>query len=136
LKIYCQNTEHGLVPLYPSDLEEKKKLKKNQVYSCEITFERNYEFHKKFFALCKIGCENSKNVEMPLDAYRRYATIKAGYGEIYHTPKGLFVDAKSIKFASMTQEEFEKVYSDVLNFIIKDTKAEKEFIENELINFM
>ena len=86
-------------------------------------------------ALCKIGCENSQNVEMPFDTYRKYATIKAGYANIYSTPKGKFVEAQSIAFGSMKQEEFEKVYSDVLDFIIKDTGAEREFVEDNLINF-
>ena len=123
------------MPLYPSDLEEKKHLKLGKVYSCEFHFERNYEMHKKFFALLKIGCENSQHVEMPLDTYRKYAIIKAGYGIPYKTPKGIFVDAESISFASMTQEKFEKAYSDVLDFIIKDTGADREFIEDNLINF-
>ena len=123
------------MPLYPADLEEKKKLKLEKVYSCEIHFERSYMFHKKFMALCKIGCENSQNVEMPFDTYRKYATIKAGYANIYSTPKGKFVEAQSIAFGSMKQEEFEKVYSDVLDFIIKDTGAEREFVEDNLINF-
>ena len=136
MKFFAQNTERGLIPLYPSDLEEKKRLKLNKVYSCEIKFERNYEMHKKFFALCKIGCENSQNVEMPLETYRKYAIIKAGYSVRYSTPKGIFVDAESISFGSMTQEKFEKVYSDVLDFIIKDTGAEREFIEQELLSFM
>jgi len=135
-KIYCQNTEAGLIPLYDSDLQEKKKLKIGKTYACEIRFERNYELLKKFMALIKLGQENSKNVEMPFDAYRNYATIKAGYSNVYQTPKGVFVEAQSIAFASMTEEKFEKVYSDVLDFIIKDTEADAEFIQDNLINFM
>ena len=135
MKFFCQNTEAGLIPLYPSDLDEKKKLKKNKVYSCEIKFERNYEFLKKFMALIRVGCENSKAVEMPFKAYRNYATIKSGYAKIYNTPKGTFVEAESISFGSMNEEDFEKVYNDVLNFIIKDTQADKDFIEDNLINF-
>lgn len=135
MKLFCQNTERGLVPLYPSDLEEKKKLKLGKVYSCTIQKERNYKFLKKFMALCKIGCENSKTVRMPFDSYRRYATIKAGYFITYSTPKGVFVDAESISFANMDEDKFEKVYSDVLDFIIKDTGADREFIEDNLINF-
>ncbi len=133
--MFCQNTERGLVPLYPSDLEEKKRLKLNKVYSCNINEERNYEFHKKFMALCKIGCENSKNVEMPFDTYRKYATIKAGYFKQYVTPKGVYVEAESISFSSMPQDKFEKLYSDVLDFIIKDIGADRETIEEQLINF-
>lgn len=136
MKLFVKNTGRGLIPLYPSDLEEKKKLRLDKVYSCEIKLERNYQFHKKFFALCKYGCENSKNVEMPLDTYRKYAIIKAGFGVVYITPKGKFVDAESISFSSMAEDKFREVYSKVLDFIIKDTEATKEEIEENLINFM
>ena len=136
MKLFLQNKDDYLVPLYPSDYEEKKKLKKDRVYSCEIKYERNYEFHKKFFALCKIGCEYSKTVEMPFDAFREYITIKAGYAEIYLTPKGKFVRAKSISFAKMEQEEFEMLYSRVLDKIILDTDFNKQEIEKNLLSFM
>lgn len=135
-KIYCQNTERGLVPLYPSDWEEKKHLKLGRVYSCDVVDEeRSYPFLKKFMALCRIGCDNSKRVVMPFKAYRNYVTIKAGYADIYKTPKGIFVQAKSIAFANMKQKEFEEVYSRVLDVVIKDTGADREFIEDNLINF-
>lgn len=136
MKIYCKNTEQGLIPLYDSDLEEKKKLKIGEVYSFEYKKERNYQFHKKFMALCKLGSENSKNVEMPFDAYRKYVTIKAGYFNLYHTPKGAFVEAKSISFGSMDETEFAELYNKVLGFIAEDIQADKHTIENELISFM
>ena len=87
-------------------------------------------------ALCRIGCENSKQVEMPFKAYRNYVTIKAGYADIYKTPKGIFVQAKSVAFANMKQKEFEELYSRVLDVVIKDTGADREFIENNLLSFM
>ena len=135
MKLLVTNTEKGLLPKYDSDFEEKKRLKIGEDFWCDIKRARNYEFHKKFFALMKIGCENSKNVTMPLDAYRKYATIKAGYFKTYKTPKGLFVEAESISFDSMSQDEFEKLYSAVLDFIIQDTEATKEDIESNLISF-
>ncbi len=138
MKFFVQNTGTGLIPLYPSDLDEKKRLKIGKVYCGDFAEwkERNYNFLKKFMALIKIGCENSKNVEMPFDTYRNYATIKAGYAKIHQTPKGTFVEAESISFKNMSEEKFEKVYSDVLDFIIKDTGADKETLENELGSFL
>ncbi len=137
MKFFCQNTEAGLIPLYPSDLDEKKKLKIGEVYCGDFAKwqERNYMFLKKFMALIRIGCDNSKTVEMPFDTYRNYVTIKAGYAKTYKTRKGVFVEAESISFKNMGEEKFEKVYNDVLNFIIKDTQADKDFIEDNLINF-
>lgn len=136
MEFYGINKEIGIVPLYESDLEEKKKLKLNKVYKFKAENPRNYEFLKKFMALIRTGQENSKNVDMPFKAYRRYATIKAGFGEVYKTPKGLFVDAKSIAFDKMEEDEFQDVYNKVLDFILLDIGADKKTIENELIGFM
>ena len=134
--IYGLNTETGIVPLYPSDLDEKKRLKLGKVYKFKVDNPRNYEFLKKFMALIRFGQEHSKRVEMPFNTYRKYATIKAGFGEVYQTPKGVFVDAKSIAFDKMQEEEFQEVYSRVLDFIILDTEADEQTIKQELINFM
>lgn len=136
MDIYLLNTTSGLKPLYDDDYDEKKKLKIGETYKAKIVRPRNIKFHKKAMALYKIGCENSKNVEMPFDSYRRYATIKAGYAKVYVTPKGTYVEAESISFENMDEDKFQKVYNDVLNFIILDTKADREMIEHQLISFM
>jgi hypothetical protein len=136
MKLYLQNTQMGLIPLYDSDYDEKKKLKIDEVYLCEIKKARNYQFLKKFMALIRIGCDNSKTVDMPFDAYREYITIKAGFFEMYVTPKGKFVRAKSIAFENMEEEMFADVYNKVLDQIIIDTGATKEDIEKNLLSFM
>ena len=136
MDIYLLNTAHGLVPLYDDDFEEKKKLKIGETYKSKIVRPRNIFFHKKTMALFKIGCDNSKSVTMPFNSYRKYATIKAGYANVYQTPKGLFVEAESLAFDSMDEDRFQDVYNHVLTFIILDTGADKEFIEQHLLSFM
>jgi hypothetical protein len=135
MKILLRNTDKGLIPEYPSDFDEKKKLKLGEIYSAEIRRERNYQFHKKFMALCKLGSENSKNVEMPFDAYRKYITMKAGYFKTYKTPKGVMIEPESISFGDMDEDKFNEVYHRVLEIIIEDIQATKHEIETELINF-
>jgi len=135
MRIFCKNLLEGLVPLFSSDSDEKKKLKLDEIYEVEIKVARNYQFHKKFMALCKLGCMNSQNVEMPFNAYRKYVTCKAGFFEAYHTPKGVFVVAESIAFGNMDNTRFEEVYSRVLDVIIADIDATKEEIEKELLSF-
>lgn len=135
MELYCKNTITGLIPLYPSDFDQKRKLKLGADYKVEITNPRNLGFHKKFMALINIGCENSK-LQMPFDTYRRFMTIKAGYFKAYQTPKGIYYEAMSISFASMPQDEFEEVYSRVLDKIIEDIGATSEEIEKQLIEFM
>jgi len=136
MNIYLLNTVNGLIPLYGDDFDEKRKLKIGEEYKATIVRPRNIKFHKKAMALFKIGCENSKNVDMPFDSYRKYATIKAGYSKIFHTGKGVYVEAESLAFDSMDQDRFQKVYNDVLNFIIKDIGGDKETIEQELVGFL
>ena len=134
--LYLLNTASGLKPLYDDDFEEKKKLKLGETYRSTIVRPRNLQFHKKAMALFKIGCDNSKSVTMPFDSYRKYATIKSGYANVYQTPKGLFVEAESLSFDNMDESRFQEVYNNVLIFVIKDTGAEKEFIEQHLMSFM
>ena len=61
--------------------------------------------------------------------------MKAGFYRVVETPKGSFALPESISFGNMDDTKFEKVYEAVLEQIILDTKADREFIEQELINF-
>jgi len=129
MKILLKKTNNTLMPVYDSDKESFDKIPADELVWAEIKKARNYEFHKKFFALCKLGWLNSKHVEMPFDAYRKYATMKAGFYETYKTPKGIMIEAKSIAFDKMTEEEFKEVYNRVFDFIVEDTEATKEATE-------
>lgn len=135
MKILLQNTISGLVPLYPSDYNEKRKLRLGETYEAEIKQPRNYEFLKKFMALINVGVENSK-LDMPAETYRKYMTIKAGFFNAYQTPKGIYYEAMSLSFSSMDEATFQDVYSRVLDKIIEDIGCTKPEIEAQLINFM
>ena len=135
MKLYVKNTLQGLTPLYPADYDEKKKLKIGKEYEVEIRHPRNYMFHKKYFALLNIGWQNTE-VNMPFDTYRRWVTMRAGYYDIYETPKGKLYEAQSISFGNMDQIKFEEVYSRVLDVIISDLGITAEDVENEIMSFM
>ena len=47
----------GLVPINDASYDEKKKLKIGQVYEVTIKLVRNYDFHKKYFALINCAWE-------------------------------------------------------------------------------
>lgn len=134
MKLLCRNTITGLVPLYPHDFDEKRKLKLGQDYEVEVRNPRNIGFHRKFFALLNTGHENTK-MNLPFEIYREYVIMKAGFVEIYDTGKGLLYRPKSIAFASMSQDQFEDVYSRVLNVIIADVGCTSEELESQLMSF-
>ena len=75
-------------------------------------------------------------MELPFDVYRRYVVMKAGYFKTYDTPKGSIYEAESISFANKSQDEFEEIYSRVLDVIIKDIGSTSEEIQRALIDFM
>ena len=135
MKLLLRNTLSGLMPLYPSDFDEKRKLKLGQDYEAEIKNPRNVGFHRKFFALVNLGHENT-SIDMPFETYRKYLIMKAGYFKTYQTPKGTFYEPDSISFGSMSQDQFEEVYSRVLDKVIEDIGVTKQDIETQLINFM
>jgi len=134
MELFLKNTLAGLIPLYPSDLEEKKKLKLGNTYKGILTNPRNVGFHKKFFALLNLGHQNSQ-LDVSFEFYRAYVIMKAGYAKTAITPNGTIFLPESISFASMQQEVFEELYSRSVNVIIKDIGATSEEIEAELINF-
>lgn len=135
MKLLLKNTLSGLIPLYPSDFDEKRKLKLGQDYEADIKNPRNIGFHRKFFALVNIGHENT-SLDMPFETYRKYIIMKAGFFKSYQTPNGVFYEPDSISFSSMEQEQFEDVYSRVLDKIIEDIGNTKEEVEQQLISFM
>ena len=138
MKIFVKNTLSGLIPLYDSDFEEKKKLKLNETYSVEITRPRNVLFHRKYFALLNLAFEN-QDLFITFENLRKEVIKYAGYYEEYKTLKGeIEFRAKSIKFSKMNADEFEKLYSAsmtvILKYILKEST--KEEIEQEIVNFM
>jgi len=135
MEIFLKNTEQGLIPLYESDETDKKKLKLDEVYKVTIKRSRNYEFHKKYFALIKLAFDNY-STDMPFDTFRKWLQMKAGFVKAYQTGKGIFYDTVSISFESMDNDTFNEVYDKVLDTVVALLKSDKELIEKELINFM
>lgn len=137
MKIYCRNTLTGLIPLYPADYEEKKKMKIGEDYEVSIKLARNPLFHRKFFALLNIGWQNSPNYgHLPFEVYRKVAVMKAGYFVTYNTPKGVIFEAESIAFDKMSEDEFRGVFSNVFDWIINDTCTDKDALMEELMRFL
>ncbi len=135
MDIYVKNTGRGFIPAYDSDYEAKQNLKVGEIYRATIKRPRNLQFHKKYFALLNLAHTNT-SLNMPFESYRRFVQIKAGYFNAYKTQKGIFYDSKSISFGSMSQDEFETLYSRVLDVVMSDLGSTKEEIEENLVNFM
>lgn len=143
MKISVLNTPHGLVPMYDEDFDEKKKLRIGQVYTAEIKVPRNYNFHKKFFAMINAGYallpERAQNGFRSVDGFRQYVTVAAGFYDTYYSPRlREFVEIpKSISFGSMDEAQFNEVYSRVKDVIfgILGDRVDEQVFESTLANF-
>jgi hypothetical protein len=104
---------------------------------------RNPAFHRKFWALIAFAFEqwsdgasveyNGQTVRPNIDTFRRDLIILAGYSELVVKINGsVRVEAKSISFANMDQEQFEKLYFQAINVILEKILYGKGYTEEKL----
>lgn len=112
------------MPLYEEDHDEKKKLKKGEIYRASISVFRNYEFHKKYFALINCSWEYLTEAQQEFyrnnkEYFRKSLEVSAGYCEvIYNHRLKSFVDIpKSVAFDKMGESEFQDLYRDVKHVV-------------------
>jgi len=132
MKVHLRKNYDGtFIPADQDTAEWAVKVKTGTVVYAEFKRQRNYEFHKKYFGMINVAFQNQEEF-LNEELFRKTVQIMAGYfdpilfdGNIYKIPK-------SISFGSMPQEEFEKLYSSVLDVILKHFRFGEEF-EIELI---
>ncbi len=144
MDLFCTNTVRGLVPNYDADFEEKKKLKIGIVYKVKVTKARNYEFHKKYFALINCAWEYQnegvvKHFKNNIELFRESVQVAAGHCDMeYSISKNEWIEkSKSISFDKMDEIEFQELYDrvkDVLFSVFLKKISEEEFMRN-LVNF-
>lgn len=114
-------------PATEQDAERLERFTVGAEVACDLREMRNYQFHKKYFALINylfgIWEETmppsewrGHQVRANIDKFRDDLTILTGRFDATYNVRGeVQLDAHSISFASMDQEEFEKLYSDTIN---------------------
>ncbi|WP_257293445.1 DUF1367 family protein [Endozoicomonas sp. YOMI1] len=150
-------TSHMLMPVSDDDQLFVQQLKTGQVIRAEFRKVRNPHFHRKFFALLKLGFDHFEpqpcrmagtdqwfTPEKNFDEFRRWVTVKAGFYDVIGYPDGgVRVRARSLKFSSMSQEIFEQLYSaamDVLLSFVLDpergwSRAKVDELVERVVNF-
>jgi len=127
-EIYLKKINSVLAAIDDEGTEFISKLKTGNVYRVSIVRPRNSGFHRKFFVLLNLaydafepesatykGVECEKNRE----TFRSDIIILAGYYTASIRLNGdPIIKAKSISFGSMKQDEFEELYSKVIDVIL------------------
>ena len=113
---------------YDSDYEKAKKLKVNTEYQCEVKRPRNYEFHKKYFALITMVFNNQEKY-INIDHLRKDLTIASGfYTKRFDINDNEILEPDSISFGNMKQDVFDDLYSKTLDAIVTYFHFEKQDI--------
>lgn len=118
----------ALIPMDPQAAEYIAKLKTGAAVRATVKQQRNPRFHRKFFALLNLAFDAWEPVEATykgaavgknFDQFRNDVVVLAGFYEMAVNLKGeTRLTAKSISFASMDQEEFDRLYNAVVNVIL------------------
>ena len=135
----------GGILVLASDLESEKmtKLKTGELYECDIPLKRNPAFHRKvfaFFGFCfehwkgpnEFQCESKQ-----FDVFRSHLTVLAVYYvELYNIRGELRIEAQSISYSCMSQEEFERLYNALIQAALKHVfKDMSDNTYNMLLSF-
>lgn len=120
----------GLVPGDEIATEYLQRVKSGTVLRADVKRMRNARFHRKFHAMVRFAYDQWEpgddaewrgvKVEKSYDRFYKDAIIMAGFYEPVFNIKGdLRMEAKSISFANMDEDEFEQVYTRVLDKLIE-----------------
>ena len=139
-----------LVPATDQDAEKLARVKSGRLLSVEMKEKRNSAFHRKFFSMLNVGFDAFEPPEaehrgMPaqksFERFRKDVIIAAGYYDVVSTITGeVRAEAHSISFAKMTQEEFEKLYSNCCNVLLQRvlrnyTRSDLDDVVEKLIRY-
>ncbi len=130
----------GLIPAQDADFDVIRKLKIGEVYQVSIKQFRNYEFHKKYFALisCAWEYQNERvqsHFKESIELFRKTVEISAGHCElIYSIERKEWVEVpKSIAFDKLKEADFQDLYDrvkDVLFTIFLKNISRSDFEQN------
>lgn len=106
----------SLVPYSENDKDSVFLLKRNTVYRVNIKQPRNYKHHSKYFALCRMICDNTEYFTSEKQV-SEYLKLKTGHIESFVIGNETIIIPKSINFDTLAQDEFEKYYDACLPII-------------------
>ncbi|MCG7904387.1 MAG: DUF1367 family protein [Candidatus Thiodiazotropha weberae] len=132
-EVYFQKLGNGtFVPASENDAATVAHIKIGEWIKCVFTRPRNIKFFRKWWTLVDYAFEHWQSLELEepkwkgvvpeknKDRFRKDLTILAGHYESFYRVDGsVRVEAKSISFASMSEEEFEGFYSACIDVVLK-----------------
>jgi malonyl CoA-acyl carrier protein transacylase len=128
-EIYLRKLHHSFVPVDVGQLGLMEDLAPNSEFKAVLTQPRSLPFHRRFFALLDVAFDawepepqfyKGVQIEKNRERFRKDIVIMAGYfTPVVNVKSEVRLEAKSISFAKMDQDEFQALYSRVLDIILQ-----------------
>ena len=139
MKLYLKKLPNGtLAPDDADSIAALQKIKIGQVVSGEFKRKRNYEFHKKYFALIDFAYDQLEYDEQLItkEDFRKQIQMAAGYRrEVVSVFTGdVRWESVSISFDNMDQDTFDDLYDKVCTVLT--TYVLKNYTRNDIDNVM
>lgn len=136
------------VPASDEAADYLNKFKTGEMYPVELKLPRNHSFHRKVFAFFEFVFQywsanktHWENMSEPKqkDSFRKELIKLAGFTEVAYSIDGqsFTVEAKSISYGAMSQQEFEELYNALINAAMRHVfnGVDDEKIYNRLVSF-
>ena len=131
---YLRRTLSGFAP---EDDEVLKGIPLGEVIKVTWTRPRNYKFHKYFFALLKLVCENTEQFK---SAKHLLYAVKVGIGhaDLIRLKDGTEIwFPHSISFSKMDEDQFRAFFNKSVDWIIANVlPVGKSELESELFSLL
>ena len=133
----------GFICASDEDAEKSNRFKNGEQYEADFKLTRNPQFHRKVFAFmqfCFNYWQNENDYQSErtsFDVFRANLSVLAGYSEKYYSIDGsVRVEAKSLSYGNLSQDDFEEFYSAIIKAAIGTIfqDADENTI-NQLYNF-
>ena len=144
MEVLLRRTLQGFAPTNDTEADKCRRYKLGSIVRVEMAQMRNYKFLQKFMVMLQIAFDawsdsaktqdyKGQPVEPSMERFRKDVTILAGYyTPVWNIREELRLEAKSISFGRMSQEEFEDLYSRVIDVLLQKVIPERGYSEEKL----
>lgn len=131
MEILCYKRAGVLIPANEEEAEKLTKIKNGQVLRLDMAKMRNGAFFRKWWVLAKFAYDiwaetmkpatyKGQPVRPNMERFRKDLIILAGYYDATYNVRGeVRLDAKSLSWAKMDEETFEKLYSATIDAVLQ-----------------
>ena len=132
----------SLTPASELEAEKMQRFKSSEIYEIDIKLSRNVQYHRmcfSFFNHCFAYWDSENEYieeRVSFDLFRKNMIVLAGYSDKYYTIDGAVrIEAKSISFSAMSQDEFEALYKALIRvavskiFVNCDIETEQKLLK-------